>query len=189
MKKVLLHLLVFGAALALFLTPAMAQDYSVKIGGGPTGGTFNTFSNAMAIYVPKVNPNIKASSVGSGGSVENVKRVSNGESDFGLCYAVDSALGFTGQLPKDTNKYDGLRAMGYLYGAPAQLVVNADSGIKTAMDLKGKRVAVGNAGSGAAASRACVSSSRPRAGRGTGRSALRHETPCGDCRASRRSGG
>jgi len=152
MKKVSMHLLVFTAVLALFMTPAMAQDYSVKIGGGPTGGTFNTFSNGMAIYVPKVNPNIKASSVGSGGSVENVKRVSNGESDFGLCYAVDSDLGFAGKLPKDNNKYNGLRAMGYLYGAPAQLVVNADSKVKSAMDLKGKRVAVGNAGSGAAAS-------------------------------------
>jgi len=140
------------AMVALIMTPAMAADYSVKIGGGPTGGTFNTFSNGMAVYVPKVNPNIKASSVGSGGSVENVKRVSNGESDFGLCYAVDSGLGFAGKLPKDDNQYQGLRSMGYLYGAPAQLIVKADSDIKTAYDLKGKRVAVGNAGSGAAAS-------------------------------------
>jgi hypothetical protein len=42
--------------------------------------------------------------------------------------------------------------MGYLYGAPAQLVVRAEDGFKSAMDLKGKRVALGNAGSGAAAS-------------------------------------
>ena len=140
------------AACALIAAPVMAADYSIKIGGGPTGGTFNTFSNGMAVYVPKVNPNIQASSVGSGGSVENVKRVSNGESDFGLCYAVDSALGFAGKLPKDDHKYQGLRSMGYLYGAPAQLIVRADSDIKSAYDLKGKRVAVGNAGSGAAAS-------------------------------------
>jgi TRAP transporter TAXI family solute receptor len=106
----------------------------------------------MAVYVPKVNPNIQASSVGSGGSVENVKRVSKGESDFGLCYAVDSGLGFAGELPQDSNKYDDLRAMGYLYGAPAQLIVRADSKFKSAYDLKGARVAVGNAGSGAAAS-------------------------------------
>lgn len=140
------------AAVALIVTPAMAADYSVKIGGGPTGGTFNTFSNGMAVYVPKVNPNIQASSVGSGGSVENVKRVSKGESDFGLCYAVDSGLGFAGKLPKDDHKYQGLRSMGYLYGAPAQLIVKANSDIMNAYDLKGKRVAVGNAGSGAAAS-------------------------------------
>jgi uncharacterized protein len=140
------------AMVALIVPPTMAADYSVKIGGGPTGGTFNTFSNGMAVYVPKVHPNIKMSSVGSGGSVENVKRVSNGESDFGLCYAVDSGLGFAGKLPKDDNKYQGLRSMGYLYGAPAQLIVKADSDIMSGYDLKGKRVAVGNAGSGAAAS-------------------------------------
>lgn len=152
MKRFLSISLLTLVVLAMGITPLMAQQYGVKIGGGPTGGTFNTFTNAMAVYVPKVNPNIQASSVGSGGSVENVKRLHHGESDFGLCYAVDSGLGYKGQLPQDTNKYDKLRSMGFLYGAPAQLIVNADSGIKTAYDLKGKRVAVGNAGSGAAAS-------------------------------------
>jgi TRAP transporter TAXI family solute receptor len=84
--------------------------------------------------------------------VENLKRIHNAESDFGLCYAVDSALGYVGKLPQDDVKYNKIRSMGYLYGAPAQLVVRADSGVKSAMDLKGKRVALGNAGSGAAAS-------------------------------------
>ena len=152
MKKHLMIGLLAVALIALGITPAPAADYSIKIGGGPTGGTFNTFTNGMAVYVPKANPNIKASSVGSGGSVENLKRVHNGESDFGLCYAVDSALGYIGKLPQDDAKYNNIRSMGYLYGAPAQLVVRADSGVKSAMDLKGKRVALGNAGSGAAAS-------------------------------------
>ena len=146
----LLAALVLG--LGLMTGPAMAKDYNIKIGGGPTGGTFNTFANAMAVYISKKHPNIKATAVGSGGSVENVKRVSRNESNFGLCYAVDSDLGFRGKLPKDPTKYTGLRSMGYLYGAPAQLIVRADSKIKSAMDLVGKRVAVGNAGSGAAAS-------------------------------------
>ena len=152
MKKLFWISLLSVAVILSGMTAVQAKDYSIKIGGGPTGGTFNTFTNAMAVYVPKVNPNIKATSVGSGGSVENVKRVHNGESDFGICYAVDSDLGFKGKLPQDENKYDGIRTMGYLYGAPAQLVVRTDAGIKSAMDLKGKRVALGNAGSGAAAS-------------------------------------
>lgn len=152
MKRFLLFGLMVASIVAMTALPAAAKDYSIKIGGGPTGGTFNTFANGMAVYVPKANTNIKASAVGSGGSVENVKRVSNGESDFGLCYAVDSALGFQGKLPKDSKKYSNLRSMGYLYGAPGQLVVRAKSNLKSALDLKGKRVAVGNAGSGAAAS-------------------------------------
>lgn len=152
MKKQFVVCLLVIAVAALGIAPAIAADYSLKIGGGPTGGTFNQFTNAMAVYVPKVNPNIQASSVGSGGSVENLKRVHNGESDFGLSYAVDSDLGFQGKLPQDPVKYDKIRSMGYLYGAPAQLVVRAEDGFKSAMDLKGKRVALGNAGSGAAAS-------------------------------------
>lgn len=152
MKKQFVVCLLVLAVAALGIAPAIAADYSLKIGGGPTGGTFNQFTNAMAVYVPKVNPNIQASSVGSGGSVENLKRVHNGESDFGLSYAVDSDLGFQGKLPQDPVKYDKIRSMGYLYGAPAQLVVRAEDGFKSAMDLKGKRVALGNAGSGAAAS-------------------------------------
>jgi TRAP transporter TAXI family solute receptor len=154
MKKALLFGLVAALVLGLGMlpAPAAAKEYKVKIGGGPTGGTFNTFANGMAVYVPKVYPEITASAVGSGGSVENVKRVATGQSTFGMCYAVDSDLGFKGKLPKDDTKYDKLRSMGYLYGAPAQLVVRKDSGYDSAYDLEGKRVAVGNAGSGAAAS-------------------------------------
>ncbi|HDI60608.1 MAG TPA: TAXI family TRAP transporter solute-binding subunit [Desulfobacteraceae bacterium] len=152
MKRVLWVSLLSVAVILAGMTVVQAKEYNIKIGGGPTGGTFNTFTNAMAVYVPKVNPNIRATSVGSGGSVENVKRVHNGESDFGVCYAVDSDLGFKGKLPQDTHQYNNIRAMGYLYGAPAQLVVRVDDGYKSAMDLKGKRVALGNAGSGAAAS-------------------------------------
>ncbi len=152
MKKLSMIGLIAIAAIAAALSPAMAQTHSIKIGGGPTGGTFNTFTNAMAIYLPKVVDGLQASSVGSGGSVENVKRVSSGESDLGLCYGVDSKLGYLGELPQDAAKYENLRSMGYVYGAPAQLVVRADSDIKSAMDLKGKRVGLGSAGSGAAAS-------------------------------------
>ncbi len=154
MKKTLLLCLLCLAFVGMTMAPAgsMAAPFKAKIGGGPTGGTFNTFANAMSVYIPKVLDDMKLSAVGSGGSVENVKRVSSGESNFGLCYAVDSALGRGGNLPKDPKKYDGTMAMGFLYGAPAQLVVRADSDFKTAMDLKGKKVAVGNAGSGAAAS-------------------------------------
>ena len=154
MKRILFLSLALVFVVSLLSVPgdAYAEKFKGKIGGGPTGGTFNTFANGMAVYVPKNMKDIKLSAVGSGGSVENVKRVSSGESHFGMCYAVDSALGRNGQLPKDDKKYDGTTAMGFLYGAPAQLVVRADSDIKSSKDLIGKRVAVGNAGSGAAAS-------------------------------------
>lgn len=154
MKKLFLFALM-AAIMVLPLTaanPAAAKSTFISIGGGPTGGTFNYFANGISLYVPKVYPDIKASAEGSGGSVENVRRVHNGDFDFGISYAVDLGLGAIGKLPKDEKKYDKVRCLGYLYGAPAQLVVKADSKYKSAKDLVGQKVAVGNAGSGAATS-------------------------------------
>ena len=154
MKKFCFYCLLAAitVGLALGAAPAQAKSVFVSIGGGPTGGTFNYFANGISLLVPKAYSDIKMSAEGSGGSVENVRRVNSGDFDFGISYSVDLGLGAIGKLPKDTNKYDKTRCIGYLYGAPAQLVVLASSGIKSAKDLVGKKVAVGNAGSGAATS-------------------------------------
>jgi TRAP transporter TAXI family solute receptor len=58
-------------------------------------------------------------------------------------------LGRNGQMKNDPKKYENVLAVAWLYGAPAQLVVRAGSGIMSTKDLVGKKVGVGNAGSGA----------------------------------------
>ena len=58
-------------------------------------------------------------------------------------------LGRNGKMKNDPKKYENVLAVAWLYGAPAQMVVRADSGIKSVKDLAGKKVGVGNAGSGA----------------------------------------
>jgi TRAP transporter TAXI family solute receptor len=52
-------------------------------------------------------------------------------------------------MKNDTRKYTDVMGVAYFYGAPAQLVVKKGSGIKSVKDLIGKKVGVGNAGSGA----------------------------------------
>lgn len=154
MRKTLLSTLsgLIIAGTLLTCPSVQADDFKVKVGGGPTGGTFNIFANAMALYLPKHMDDIKVIAVGSGGSVDNVYKVSDGKFNFGLCYAVDLALGREGKLPSNKKACDGIMALGFLYGAPAQLVVRADSDIHGLQDLKGKTVAVGDPESGAAAS-------------------------------------
>ena len=50
MKKALIFGLAAALALGLGMMPAAAEaKYKVKIGGGPTGGTFNTFANGAAV--------------------------------------------------------------------------------------------------------------------------------------------
>jgi len=119
-------------------------------GGGPAGGTFQVVANAIQTYKPVKDIEeftVKAQS--SAGSVENLRKVNDGKHDFSVVYSGHVYLGRNGQMKNDTKKYENVMAVAYLYGAPAQLVVKKGSGIKSTKDLAGKKVGVGNAGSGA----------------------------------------
>jgi TRAP transporter TAXI family solute receptor len=78
-----------------------------------------------------------------------LRKVNANKSQFGVVYSGEVWQGRNGLLSNDPIKYENVLAVAYLYGAPAQLVVRADSGIKSASELVGKKVGVGNAGSGA----------------------------------------
>jgi len=138
-------------AAAFLLPPAtgLAKE-RLAFSGGPEGGTFQYFSNGIAIRLSKEVPDLEVSNMASAGSLENLRRVNSGEADFGIVYSGDTFLGRNGRLTKDTNEYKNVYAMAYLYGAPAHLVVLKGGGIKNVADVAGKRVAVGGAGSGAA---------------------------------------
>jgi hypothetical protein len=131
----------------------------MAFGGGPAGGTFQYFANAMALYIQGHVGGLNLTSEASGGSLENLKHLNTGEIDYAVVYMGDASLGRKGALIGDPTKYENIRPWPFLYGAPAQLVVRADSGITDVQGLAGKRVAVGNAGSGAAI--ACERYHRP----------------------------
>jgi len=151
MFKKLSFLVVVSLALALVLSPlaALAKD-RLAFSGGPEGGTFQYFSNGIATRLSKNIDNLEVSNMASAGSLENLRRVNSGDAGFGIVYSGDTYLGRIGKLTQDTREYKKVLAMAYLYGAPAHLIVKADSGINKVADLEGKRVAVGGPGSGAA---------------------------------------
>lgn len=122
----------------------------IVFGGGPAGGTFQIVANAIQVYGPVKELDgytVKAQS--SAGSVENLRKVDKGKSDFGVVYSGHVFQGRNGMLKQDPKAYENVLAVAYLYGAPAQLVVRKGAGIETVADLEGKKVGVGNAGSGA----------------------------------------
>ena len=122
----------------------------VVFGGGPAGGTFQVVANSIQTYGPvKESEDYKVKAQSSAGSVENLRKVNKGKMQFGVVYSGHVYLGREGRLKNDEKKYEDVLAVSYLYGAPAQLVVRKDSGIKSTKDLDGKKVGVGNAGSGA----------------------------------------
>ena len=131
-------------------TAVFAAKKRIVFGGGPAGGTFQVVANAIQVYDPIKNLegyNVQAQS--SAGSVENLRKVDKGKSHFGVVYSGHVYLGRNGLMKNDNKKYENVMAVAWLYGAPAQLVVRKGSGIKSTKDLVGKKVGVGNAGSGA----------------------------------------
>ena len=152
MKKTALFTTSLCMTVAMTLTPldeAFAKD-RIVFGGGPAGGTFQVVANAIQTYKPvKAIDEFKVKAQSSAGSVENLRKVNSGRSDFGVVYSGHVYLGRNGLMKNDTKKYDQVMAVSFLYGAPAQLVVRKGSGIKSVKDLAGKKVGVGNAGSGA----------------------------------------
>ncbi len=143
-----------GSAAALAMSVAMPTvSHAAKrivFGGGPAGGTFQVVANAIQVYGPvKDIKEFKVKAQSSAGSVENLRKVNSGKSDFGVVYSGHVYLGRNGKMKNDTTKYEDVMAVAYLYGAPAQLVARQGSGISSVKDLVGKKVGVGNAGSGA----------------------------------------
>jgi TRAP transporter TAXI family solute receptor len=137
--------------LAALIVPGttMAKE-RIVFSGGPAGGTFQVVANAMQVYKPmKESPDFKVRAQSSAGSVENLRKVNSGKAQMGVVYSGHVYLGRNGQMKNDPKKYEDVMAVAWLYGAPAQLVVRQGSGIKSATDLVGKKVGVGNAGSGA----------------------------------------
>ncbi len=141
-----------AAATVLFVagafgTEACARMY--KFSGGPSGGTFQYYASAISTLSKKHKINVLASS--SGGSIENIRLTDSGKTNFSVAYSGNVFQARNGLMKGDDRKYENVLAVAYFYGAPAQLVVRAEGAIERAVQLEGKRVGVGNAGSGAAA--------------------------------------
>jgi hypothetical protein len=139
---------------AAMMTMTFSADANAKaiykFGGGPAGGTFQFMAGGISTYPPvKAIKEFRVLAGASGGSVENMRKVDSGAYSFGVVYSGHVYLGRNGRMKNDTKKYENVLAVSYFYGAPAQLVVKKGGGIKSVKDLVGKKVGVGNAGSGA----------------------------------------
>ena len=150
MKSKNLLLIGFIALLTMaFCQTAFAKERLV-FGGGPAGGTFQVVANAVQVYKPvKASATFKVQAQSSAGSVENLRKTNAGKQQFSVVYSGHVYLGRNGMMKNDTKKYEDVMAVAWLYGAPGQLVTRKGSGIKSVKDLVGKKVGVGNAGSGA----------------------------------------
>lgn len=119
-------------------------------GGGPTGSTLHHFAEGLVGLINQEDLPYRLVLNRSGGSLANLTEVNEGNLDMALVYAGDAALGSQGKLDLNLPPTSHVRALARLYGAPAQLAVLQRSAIHSPRELKRRRVAIGNPGSGSA---------------------------------------
>ncbi len=122
------------------------KDYILATGG--TGGTYYPFGGAIAnIWNTKVE-NMNVTAQATGASAENLRLINKGEAEYAIVqndvmdYAYNGTDLFAGE------KLANIMTIGTLYPEVVQIAVSKDSGIKSVADFKGKRISVGDAGSG-----------------------------------------
>lgn len=126
------------------------QQTTIRLAGGPEGGTFTIYLEGLAGLLHQEHPEHKYQVKNTAGSVENLKIINAGKASLALAYAGDAALGRQGLLKSQSQPLTNVRALARVYGSTAQLVVLNDSIIQTPEDLANRRVAIGSPGSGAA---------------------------------------
>jgi TRAP transporter TAXI family solute receptor len=138
--------MVLGLAAAIS-APVQAQQF-FRIGTGGTAGTYYPVGGMIANAVSQPGK-IVATAQATNGSVANVNGVAGGALESGFSQSDVATWAYTG-----TGVYEGkpkvtdLRMIANLYPESIHLVVKKGSGIKSVSDLKGKRVALDEPGSG-----------------------------------------
>ncbi len=154
LPKILKRALTAGLALAMAVAAigcggggAGGDGSFVNIATGGTAGTYYPIGGAIAEVLNKDADGVNASAQSTGASVANINMLKDKQVDMAIVqndiayYAVNGTEMFS-------EKIENLRGIASLYPETCQFVTLEESGIKSINDLKGKRVAVGAAGSG-----------------------------------------
>ncbi len=145
--------LLAGGLAGLGSTAAQAQQKFITIGTGGITGVYYPTGGAICRLVNKGRKEhgVRCSVESTGGSVYNINTIRAGELDMGVAQSDWQYHAYNGTGKKsfiEAGPFKELRAVFSVHAEPVTIIARADSGIKTVQDLVGKRVNIGNPGSG-----------------------------------------
>ncbi len=135
----------------LFVSCSKQQTNFVTIGTGGVTGVYYPTGGAISrmINLQKDVYQIKATVESTPGSVYNINAVISGDLDFGITQSDRQYQAYHGLAEwADSGKQEDLRAIFSIHPESITLIVSEESGINSLADLKGKRINLGNPGSG-----------------------------------------
>jgi hypothetical protein len=150
-------LMMFALSTPLATVAKSAEYFSIGT-GGPTGVYFQV-GNAICKMVAKIqsadhgrkkgtDKAYRCSAPSTGGSTYNIGQIMQGELQFGVAQSDWQYHAYNGTKPKKVKPFKGLRAVFSAHPEPFQIIAGKDSGIKNWASLAGKKVNIGNPGSG-----------------------------------------
>ena len=128
-----------------------AQSRFINVGTAGVTGVYFPAGGAICRFVNKGRSEhgIRCAVEPTGGSVVNIGRVRAGTLDFGIVQSDWHYYAYKGESTlRDVGPFKKLRSVFSLHGEPFTVVARADALIRQFEDLKGKRVNIGNPGSG-----------------------------------------
>ncbi len=149
-----MKLLKIGAILSTALLTgqtAIAQERFITIGTGGQTGVYFVVGQSICRLVNRgsADHGLKCTAPSTGGSIANINAIKAGDMDMGVAQSDWQFHAFNGSSKfEEGGAFENLRAVFSVHGEPFTVVARADSEIGSFDDLFGKRVNVGNPGSG-----------------------------------------
>ena len=132
------HTLATVAVAATLLVASAAQAQQLRLMTGPQGGSWYPLGGAIANIGEKAGMKLQ---VLPGAGIANVKAIQGGKADLGFANSISTVDGVAGRAPF-TEKATNVCNVATLYPQYFQVVANADSGVNSLADMKGKGLAV-----------------------------------------------
>ncbi|MDH3228258.1 MAG: TAXI family TRAP transporter solute-binding subunit [Alphaproteobacteria bacterium] len=156
MKVKLLTAATLAAAVTLGVwslgsAPVQAQQKFITIGTGGVTGVYYPTGGAICRLVNKGRKEhgIRCSVESTGGSVYNINTIRAGELDMGVAQSDWQYHAYNGTSTfEDQGPFKELRAVFSVHPEPVTILARRDSGVTHIDQLKGKRLNIGNPGSG-----------------------------------------
>jgi TRAP transporter TAXI family solute receptor len=144
-------LLGFVLVMGSLPTTADAKRIYVTIGTGGITGVYYPTGGAIAkmVNAKRKQYGIRATVESTGGSVFNVNAILSGDLEFGVVQSDRQYQAIKGIADwKDKGPQQDIRAVFSIHPENVDLIVAVESGINSIQDIKGKRINLGNIGSG-----------------------------------------
>ena len=140
-----------GVLMAAAMAWPVAADEFVSIGTGGVTGVYYPTGGAICRLVNKGKKThgIRCSAESTGGSIYNINTIRAGELQFGVAQSdwQYHAYNGTSKFAKK-GKFTKLRAVFSVHAEPVTVIARDDAKINNITDVKGKRMNIGNPGSG-----------------------------------------